>query len=437
MTDPQMTTALRRDRNFRLIWTGETISTLGSAVAGTSLPLVALLVLQASTFDVALLAAVAWVPWLVVGLPAGAWVDRWRKRRVMVTCNLVSMVAFAAVPVGYVAGWLTVPYLLCVALVGGFAKVFFSLAYRSYVPVLVTKAQLLEANVKLQGSESAAQVGGPGLAGLLAAVAGPVTGALADAVSFGFSVLCLRYVRAKESPKPRAGRRLRTEIAEGIGFIAHDRYLRSLIGAAAVANLALDGYAAIQVVFLVRDLGTGPGAVGVVLAIAEVGGVAGAPLAARLGKRVGAARAFLLCEALAAPAMLLGPLATPGAGLTVFVLSGMGVAAGIVGSNVLVGTFRQTYCPPDLFGRITASSAVVNYGTIPLGAFLGGVLGEALGVRETMLVMGGVQLASLAVLLTGPLRSRRDFPTAAARRPQHPQPPHQPPPAARSGSWPA
>src|SRR4051812_45308890 len=126
MTDPQMTTALRRDRDFRLIWTGETISTLGSAVAGTSLPLVALLVLQASTFDVALLTAVAWVPWLVVGLPAGAWVDRWRKRRVMVTCNLVSMVAFAAVPAGYVAGWLTVPYLLCAALVGGFAKVFFS-----------------------------------------------------------------------------------------------------------------------------------------------------------------------------------------------------------------------------------------------------------------------------------------------------------------------
>ncbi|MEV6900690.1 MFS transporter [Amycolatopsis sp. NPDC051372] len=436
MTDAKMTTALRRDRNFRLIWTGETISTLGSAVAGTSLPLVALLVLHASTFEVALLTAVAWVPWLVVGLPAGAWVNRWRKWRVMVTCNVVSMVAFAAVPVGYVAGWLTVPYLLCAALVGGFAKVFFSLAYRSYVPVIVTKAQLLEANVKLQGSESAAQVGGPGLAGLLAAVAGSVTGVLADAVSFGISVLCLCSVRAKETPKPRGRQRLRTEIAEGIGFIARDRYLRSLIGAAAVANLALDGYAAIQVVFLVRDLGTGPGAVGVVLAIAEVGGVAGAPLAARLGKRVGAARAFLLCEALAAPAMLLGPFATPGAGLTVFVLSGMGVAAGIVGSNVLVGTFRQTYCPPELFGRITASSAVVNYGTIPLGAFLGGVLGEALGVRETMLIMAGVQLASLVILLRSPLRRDRDFPTAAARPLQSLQPPHQPPPAARSGSSP-
>ncbi|QRP46724.1 MFS transporter [Amycolatopsis sp. FDAARGOS 1241] len=406
--------SLRRDRDFRLVWTGETISTLGSAVAGTALPLTALLVLHATTFEVAALSAVAWAPWLVVALPAGAWVDRWRKRRVMLVCNVVSALAFAAVPVAYVTGLLSMPFLLAAALVGGVAKVFFSLAYRGYLPALVPKDRLLEANVKLQGSESAAQVAGPGLAGVLAAAAGPVTGVLANAVSFAISVLCLHRVR-KEEPRPEPRKtRLRTEIAEGLRFLAKDPYLRTLVAAAAIANLALDGYAAIQVVFLVDDLHTGATATGVVLALAEAGGVAGAPLAARLARKAGTARAFLLCEGLAAPAMLLGPFAAPRAGLVLFILSGTGVAAGIVGSNVLAGTFRQEYCPPGRYGRITASSAVVNYGTIPLGALLGGVLGEALGVRETLFAMAAVQLGSLTVLLTSPLRRHRDFPAAAA-----------------------
>ncbi|MFI5608370.1 MFS transporter [Amycolatopsis sp. NPDC051903] len=404
--------SLRRDRDFSLVWTGETISALGSAVADTVLPLTALLVLHASTFEVAALSAIAWAPWLVVALPAGAWVDRWRKRRVMLVCNVVSALTFAAVPLAYVTGVLSVPFLLAAALVGGVAKVFFSLAYRGYLPVLVPKDRLLEANVKLQGSESAAQVAGPGLAGLLAAAAGPVTGVLANAVSFAISVLCLHRVRKREPRPEPAKTRLRAEIAEGLRFLAKDPYLRTLVASAAIANLALDGYAAIQVVFLVDDLHLGATATGVVLALAEAGGVAGAPFAARLARRAGTARAFLFCEGLAAPAMLLGPFATPGAGLVLFILSGTGVAAGIVGSNVLAGTFRQEYCPPELYGRITASSAVVNYSTIPLGALLGGALGEAIGVRETLFAMAVVQLGSLAVLLTSPLRRHRNFPAA-------------------------
>ena len=405
------------NRDFRLLWTGETTSMLGSMVAGTALPLVAIVTLQASTFMVALLTAVAWLPWLVVGLPAGAWVDRWPKRPVMLVCNTVSMVVFASVPIVAAFGVLTMPYLLAAALLGGTAKVFFSLAYRAYLPLLVGADDLLEANAKLQGSESAVEVAGPGLAGLLAQAFGPVSGILVDAVSFGVSVVCVRAIRARETVRRASGRiRLRTQIAEGLRFLVHDRYLRNLMVFGAVTNLALDGYCSIQIVFLARELGAGPGLVGLVLALAAAGGVAGAVLAGRLAKRVGSARAFVLCEAVAAPMLLLGPFSSPGWGLALFVVSGFGLLGGLVGSNVLAGTFRQQYLPPELFGRITASYALVNYGTIPLGGLLGGILGEAIGIRPTMWLMGGVLAASLGILLFGPFGRLRDFPERALSR---------------------
>ncbi|QKV77817.1 MFS transporter [Amycolatopsis sp. Hca4] len=408
------------NRDFRLLWTGETTSMLGSMVATTALPLVAVVTLQASTFQVALLTAVAWLPWLVIGLPVGAWVDRLPKRPVMVLCNTVSMAVFGSVPVVAAFGALSMPYLLAAALLGGVAKVFFTLAYRAYLPVLVGDGELLEGNAKLQGSESATQVAGPGLAGLLAQAFGPVSGILADAVSFGVSVLCVRAIRARETVVPAERSPLRSQIAEGLRFVAGDRYLRSLITFGAVSNLALTGYSAIQVVFLSRTLGTAPGLVGLVLALGASGGILGAAAAGRLAARLGAVRAWLLCEVVAAPMLLLGPLSGPGWGVVPYVLALFGVCAGVVAGNVLVTTFRQQYCPPELFSRVNSSMSIVNYGTIPLAGVLGGVLGEAIGIRETLWVAAGVSILSLPLL--APYRKLRDFPVRAAGRPPLPLP---------------
>ncbi|WP_326957219.1 MFS transporter [Amycolatopsis sp. NBC_01286] len=408
------------NRDFRLLWTGETTSMLGSMVASTALPLVAVITLGASTFQVALLTAVAWLPWLVIGLPAGAWVDRLPKRPVMLACNTVSMAVFGSVPLAAAFGALTMSYLLVAALLGGVAKVFFTLAYRAYLPALVGREDLLEANAKLQGSESATQVGGPGLAGVLAQAFGPVSGVLADAVSFGVSVLCVRAIRVREAVVPVERTPLRSQIAVGLRFVAGDRYLRSLMVFGAVSNLALTGYSSIQIVFLSRTLGAGPGLVGLVLALAGLGGVLGAALAGRLGARFGTARAFLLCEVAAAPMMVLGPLSGPGWRLSLFVLGVFGVCAGVVASNVLTTTFRQGYCPPELFGRITSSASLAAYGTIPLAGVLGGVLGEVIGVRETLWVASVVLVAALPIL--APFRRLRDFPVTAAGRPPRRQP---------------
>ncbi|WP_410669806.1 MFS transporter [Amycolatopsis sp. cmx-4-68] len=403
------------NRDFRLLWTGETTSMLGSMVASTALPLVAVVTLQASTFQVALLTAVAWLPWLVVGLPAGAWVDRLPKRPIMLTCNTVSMAVFGSVPLAAVFGALSMPLLLAAALLGGIAKVFFTLAYRAYLPALVGEDELLEANAKLQGSESATEVAGPGLAGLLAQAFGPVSGILADAVSFGVSVLCVSAIRVRETVAPAPRTPLRSQIGEGLRFVTGDRYLRTLMVFGAVSNIALTGYGSIQIVFLSRTLGAAPGLVGLVLALAAVGGVLGAALVGRLGARFGTARAFLLCEVFAAPMGLLGPLSRPGWGLVPYVLALFGVCAGLVASNILTTTFRQQYCPPGLFSRINSSAAIVNYGTIPLAGVLGGALGEAIGVRETLWVMAGLLIAALPIL--APFRKLRDFPARAAGRP--------------------
>ncbi|WP_432864827.1 MFS transporter [Microbispora rosea] len=415
-TTPGVRGGLPATRDFRLLWIGETTSTLGSSVGGVALPLVAVVTLHAGPLTVGLLTAAAWLPWLLVGLPAGAWVDRMPKRPVMLVCNTASTVVFASVPIVAWLSALTTTHLLVAATTAGAAKVFFTLAYRAYLPVLVEPERLLDANAKLQGSESAAQIAGPGLAGLLAQWFGAVSGVLADAVSFAIAVVCLRSVDTRETRRETdAKRRLRAEIGDGLRFVAHDPYLRTLTAFSAMSNIALMGYSSIQIVFLTRDLGAGAGQVGIVLAVASSGGLFGAALSGRMATRFGTARGFLLCEALAAPMALLGPIGTGGAGLVLFGAAGFGTGLGIVASNILTSTFRQHYCPAGMFGRITASTSALNYGAIPLGGLLGGLLGDAIGVRETMILMAVIQLLSVAILLFSPFRPLRDFPTP--RRP--------------------
>ncbi|MEU0512159.1 MFS transporter [Amycolatopsis sp. NPDC006125] len=396
------------NREFRLLWTGQTTSMVGSAITTTALPLAAVVTLGATTFETGLLTAAAWLPWLLIGLPAGAWIDRLPKRPVMLACDVVAFAVFGAVPLLAALGALTVPYLIAAALVGGFTKVFFSVAYRAFLPAVASREELIGANAKLQAGSAAADTGGPGLAGLLAQISGPVSGILVDAATFAVSALCLRAIRVRETVAPAARPSLRAQIGEGLRFVARDRYLRTLMLFGAASNVALTVYASLEIVFLSRTLGTAPGLVGLVLALAAAGGLAGAAAAGRLSTRFGTARTFLLCQGFAAAMMLLGTFSLPGRGLVLFVLGQSGLAAGLAASQVLATAFRQSYCPPELLGRVASSAMVVNYGTIPLAALLGGALGEAIGVREALWAAAGLLIAALPVL--APLRRLRDLP---------------------------
>ncbi len=416
---------LRRHRDFRLLWCGETTGKFGASVTGVAMPLVAVSVLHASTFEVGLLSAAAWFPWLAIGLPVGVWVDRLRRRPIMMAAAAASLALFAVIPVAARLGRLSIGLLVAVALLTGTAAVFFQTAYSAYLPSILEPADQPEGNAKLHGSASAAQIAGLGTGGLIAQLAGAVNGMIANAATFAVSLVCLAGIRHREPRRGPARRRttgLAAEVGEGLRLVAGDPWLRTLTLFGAASNLALMGYQAIQVVFLVRCVGLPSGAVGGLVAATSVGGVVGAFLARRTAGRLGTARAMLLFELGFAVFALLIPLTVGGAGVALYVAGGFCVSAGVVAGNVLKVSFQQRYCPPELLGRLTASSAFLNYGTIPLGALLGGFLGTALDVRTAMwITTAGVPLAAL-VLLFSPIARTRDLPTTRPAAPPAPHP---------------
>ena len=406
---------LLRQRNFRLLWIGETISQLGNAMAVVGVPLVAVIVLHASTFTIGVLTAAAWLPWLVIGLPAGAWVDRLPARRVMIVCDVVSALLYASVPVTAWAGVLTTGLVIGVQLGGGAASVLFMTAYQVYLPSLVTPGELIEGNTKMQGSASAALFAGPGLAGLVAQLLGAVTALLCNAVSFLVSAVCLLGARPRAAAPPAAPREttLRREIGDGLLLVLRDPFLRQLSVFWAVANLALTGYTALVVVFLVRVIGLSPGAVGLLAAIPGVGGILGAAATGRITARFGTARGLLLSTLAGVPFALLIPLTGSGPRLAFYVAGALLTFAGVAVGNIIIAAFRQSYSPPGMCGRVTATMRFLIFGTSPLGALLGGALGSWLGIRDALWILLGAAALSGTLLLSRALRGRRDLPDAA------------------------
>ncbi|WP_084369565.1 MFS transporter [Microbispora sp. ATCC PTA-5024] len=398
-------------RDFRLLWIGQTTSRLGSSVSAVALPLVAVATLGAGPLEAGMLAAASWLPWLLIGLPAGAWVDRLPRRPVMLACDAVSCTLFLSIPVAAWCGVLVIGHLLAVAFLSGISAVFFQTASYAYLPGLLPPDELARGNARLVGGESAANIAGPGVAGLLAQAASAVAGVLADAASFLVSAVLLTRIRTAEAPRPRADRTgLRREIADGLRFVAKDPYLRVLTAVGATGNLALTGYQSVLVVFLVRVVGVSPGAVGFLIAGMSAGGVIGAFGATRVTRRFGTAHGLLLCQLGTAPFGLLIPLAGPGWRLSFAVAGGAVVIAGVTAGNVIKGSFRQAYVPSHLLGRVIVSMQFLNYGTIPLSALAAGALGAALGVRPTIWITTGLLAVSGLILLIGPLRRRPDLP---------------------------
>jgi hypothetical protein len=419
-------------RNFRLLWIGETISGAGSSMAAIGVPLLAVTVLKASTFAVSALTAAAYLPWLVIGLPVGAWVDRLATRPLMITCDLISALLYASLPVAAWLGVLNTGQVVAVALLAGAANVFFATAYQVYLPSLVTAADLVEGNAKLQGGAQVAAIGGRGLAGLAAEAIGAATALLFNSASFLVSAACLLRIRpgspATADPPaepPRRGR-LHEQTWEGIRFVARDPYLRFFTIYAAVSNLAYAGNLALVVVFLVRVVGLSSAAVGVLTATSGLGGLLGALVARRLARVLGTARALLLTTLGSGLSGLLIPLTAKGPRIAYYVAGSALVAGGIVIGNVILGSFRQAYCPPAMLGRVTASMRFLTFGAIPLGALLAGALGTVLGIRNGLWAVLAIFAASGLFLLSRDIRTARDLP----RRPLTPSAPatspHQP-----------
>ena len=406
---------LRLNRSFNLLWFGEGVSVLGNATTSILLPLLAVTGFGAGAGWMGALTAAAWLPWVVVGLPAGAWIDRMDARRVMIGSDIFAALTLSSVPLAWLLDRLTLPHLIGAALANGICTVFFRTAYVKLIAEVVDTAHLEQANARLIGTESAMQVVGPGLGGVMAQLFSAAGGIVVDALSFIVSAICLMRIRTPQArPEPVVGREpLRTQIREGIGYVAHDRYLRALTVIGAVSNFGLTGYATLLVLFMVDDLNLQPSLVGTVMMLGSIGGLLGAVVARPLSRRWGSGRASTILLVLGSPAALLVPLASPGWGASWLVAGLFLVGMFVVAGNVIRGAWRQLYVPAHLMGRVVTSIQVVNFGAMPAAGILAGVLGTALGIRETIALMTFIHMAACLGILLTPLRSLRVLPPGA------------------------
>ncbi len=399
-------------RGFGLLWLGEGVSLLGTATSRLLMPLLAITSLHVGPTQLGLLTATAWLPWLVIGLPAGAWVDGWSARRTMLAADLVSATAMASVPVAAALGVLTLAQLYAVAGVTGTATVFFRAAYPRLIGVVVVREQYVAANARLSGTQSATQVVGPGLGGVLAQGLSAATGLIIDAASFLVSACCLSRLKIDSTGAPQRHERLRSRVRVGMRFVARDRYLRWFTVLGGISNFGLTGLDTLLVLFLIRDAGLAPGVVGAVFMAGSAGGVIGAAIADRAARRFGSARATVAFQ-LGAVIVLLVPFGGAGPGLMLIIAGEVGVAGAVVALNVIRAGWRLHYIPPELMGRVVTSAQVVNFGTMPIAGVAAGWLGSSFGLRAGIAVLAAVHAAACLAILSGPVRGLRDLPEAA------------------------
>ncbi|GAA1310736.1 MFS transporter [Saccharothrix xinjiangensis] len=396
-------------RDFRLLWAGDTTSQFGATVGRTVLPLLAVGALAATPFEMGVLSAAASAAFLLIGLPAGVWVDRLSRRPVMLVADFARAALMLSVPVAWWLGVLTLTQLVVVALLVGAATVMFDIAYQSYLPTLVGRDQLVEGNSKLEASRAVAQVSGPAVAGGVAQGLGAANGVLATGLGYLVSALFLLRIRTPEPP-PRTPEQpgLKREIAEGLRFVFGHRSLRAIVGCTGTANFFGGIMTAVLVLFMVRELGLSEGVVGAVFSAAGIGGVLGALTTNRWNRRFGQTTAIWLSALVTMPFGLLIPLGGPDWRLAPLVVGEAVVAYGVIVYNIAQVSYRQSICPDRLLGRMNASIRFVVWGALPLGGLVGGALGEGIGVTPTLWVaVVGQALAPLWVVFS-PLRTRSE-----------------------------
>jgi MFS family permease len=408
--------SLWRNRQFLRLWTGETTSAIGSQLGALAIPFLAVTVLAASEFEIGLLGAVSTAAFLLIGLPAGAWVDRWLKRRVMLWADLSRATALATIPLVWFTGTLTIWQLLLVAAVVGVATVFFDVAYQSYIPVLVEPRSISEANSKLETTQQLARVGGPALGGiLLAVVRAPVLIGI-DALTYLFSFLALSSIRDSEKPAPKEDRRpLVEEIREGMGFVTREPLLRRIVLCTAVSNFAGTLAMTVLPILVLRELGLSPAAWGIATSFGAVGGLLGALFSARLARRIGEGTVIPLASVTAGIGMLLiaAMSLVPGAAVAFLIVGWFVLSFAVLVYNIAQVSFRQRICPPRLLGRMNASIRFVVWGIMPIAGLLAGVLGTLVGVGPTIWIGAVLALGAAGFVVFSPLLGMRDLPTHA------------------------
>lgn len=401
---------LWENAGFLHLWAAESVSTFGTQVTQVALPLAAVISLHASASQMGFLGAASTLPFLLFSLVAGAWIDRLRRKPLMIVADIGRALLLATIPAGWALGYLTIPMLYAVAFLVGSLTVIFGIAWVPILPSIVKHDELVEANSRLNASDSIAQAAGPGIAGLLiGAISAPFALSL-DAASYVLSALFISRVRVEEAIPAHSERKLVREIAAGIQVTLSHKVLRALTAASATTSLSGQLFLAVYVIYMARDLGLGSTAIGLVFSAGGVGALIGAVISGPLTQRYGIGLTIvgsLLCFGLA------------GIPITVTLVTNVYPVPLVVLSEFLSWLFltiyytdqlsvRQLIVPNRLQGRVTATYRFLSTGAGPLGAILGGLLGQYLGVRAGVLIGTiGFAVPVLWVLIS-PVHSMRD-----------------------------
>ena len=408
--------SLWRQRDFIKLWSAETVSQFGTQVSVLAIPIIAAVILNVTPLEFALLGMVEFLPFVLISLPAGVWVDRLRRRPILIIGDVGRGIALLSIPVAYALGGLTIWQLYVVGFINGCLTVFFDVAYQAYLPALVERDDILEGNSKLEISRSTAQIAGPGLSGFLIGVVSAPFAVVLDSLSFFGSALFVFGIRKTESaperPKTDDGKHpsMRSEIGAGLRYVLGNPYLRSIAACTGSSNLFGNMGFAILILFLVRNLGFTPELLGIAFSVGSIGALLGAVTANRFGKRFGVGPTIVGSTIIGGPALLLVALAPTDSALIFVAISGLLGSFSSVVYNINQVSFRQAITPERMQGRMNATMRFIVWGTIPVGTTIGGLLGSTIGLHETILVSGVLSLFTFLPVLFSPVRSIGEMP---------------------------
>lgn len=392
--------------NFNLFWSGQAAAQMGRALGGIALPVLAVQLLHATETQVGYLSAAGTAAFLLIGLPAGAWVDRWLKRRTMIITDLIRCLTMATIPLLWFTNQLAIWHLYCAALIIGIATVFFDIAYQSYIPFLVSEKDISPANSRLEATAQVAHLGGPALGGvLLKTLSAPII-LIADAAGYLLSLLFLLRVRdheATERTAPNTHQSLFRDIAEGVRFVAAHRAIRLITLSTLLANLTGTFLFTLEPLFLLRELGFSTTLFGIVLTAGGVGGLLGAAVTGYFTKQFSTSSVIIGSMVFAAGSLI----AVPAASLvnhrylaaTLVFLGVAGMSAGSVVYNITQVSLRQKLCPKGLLGRMNASIRFACWGVMPLSALAAGWLASSLGTTTVLWAAAGASFFAILPLL--------------------------------------
>jgi len=405
--------SLWRNKPYMALLTGETVSAVGVEVAQIALPIIAVTYLVASEFQIGVLGMAEGLAFLFLSLPVGAWVDRVSRRRVMIGANVVRAIAMAVIPLLWFTGVLDVPSLMAIALVVSAAQVFFDMAYMSIVPALVTRDQLNDANSRLQITAETSRAAGPGLGGFLAKLIGAPWLPLAATFGYLVSALAIWRIPADEPPPRLHNSGFIQEIREGVSFVFSNPYIRPVVTSTTVSNFFGTIAFTMFPVLLLRHLGLGPFAFGLMGTVSSLGAISGAFAAPWFARRFGDGHAIPVTYLVSSVPFFLTALSfmvPRPAAIAMVAVSGFFTVAGIVSFNVVQVSMRQRQCPPRMVARMTASIRTLIWGIGPLGALLSGIVATHWGLPAAFWIGATGNMVGVLILVFSPLWRLRAVP---------------------------